>query len=113
MYATLVARNEALNIASSSCGNPAMLPRMTAPMKRGRFCYCQSDGYVKKGRLKSHLHPVGVTGLHTFVLGVGLSRQAILELGFHVVGARASVVPVEEIAPSSDTHGESMRQERD
>lgn len=51
--------------------------------------------------------------LHAFVLGVGLSRQALLELGLHVVGARASVVPLEEIAPSSDTHSESVRQERD
>jgi len=54
-----------------------------------------------------------MAGLHTFVLGVGLSGQALLELGLHVVGARASVVPLEEIAPSSDTHSESVRQERD
>ena len=51
--------------------------------------------------------------LHAFVLGVGLSRQALLELDLHVVGARASVVPLEEIASSSDTHSESVRKERD
>jgi hypothetical protein len=49
--------------------------------------------------------------LKTFILGVGFSRQALLELGFHVAGAWVAVIPSEDIAPSSDKYSESVRQE--
>jgi hypothetical protein len=51
-----------------------------------------------------------MASLHTLVLGIGFSRQALLELGFHVAGTRAAVIPSEEVAPSGDIHSESVRQ---
>jgi 6-phosphogluconolactonase (cycloisomerase 2 family) len=109
VYATLTAKKAVLNVASSSCASPAIFPRTTAPMKSGRFYRGQSHGQMNKSQLRSHLHAVGMTGLHTFVLGVSLGRQAFLELGFHVRGARVTVVPGEKVALGSDIDRESVR----
>ncbi len=113
VYATLTAKNAVLNVASSSCASPVIFPRTTVPMKSGRFYRGQSHGQMNKAQLKSHLHAVRMTGLHTLVLGVSLGRQALLELGSHVTGARVTVIPSEEVALGGDIDRESVREERD
>jgi hypothetical protein len=78
-------------------------------MKRGRFCHCQFNGQMNRSYSISYLHPVGMASLHTLVLGICFSRQTLLELGFHVAGARVAVIPSEEVASSSDIYSKSVR----